>query len=322
MIALVVVAALVTLLLGYAAYRNVTSTPYRGRQRAVTSPPPRGTWGQRLGSMTQMAERPWVIAALGLILSHLILVIGWLDGYVWLANLKAFWIAHFAFGFFAFTSRFNNSGLKAIRALVVVVWVIVALTEIGGDTQTITNSVPKGGAWITASPLLPVDVALPIIAACESGERQGAVGKYQILAALHEKRAHDLGLDLNTEEGSERYARHLYAESGTRELGQDPRSKACWEPKLAALLRQPELAYTITVPAGNEWTDFLKFPDRVWTKVEVRAWRKEGRFVARDRRGKEYEMTPEKIAPPPSFNDTQLRALGSEPEEVQVRLFK
>jgi len=95
---------------------------------------------------------------------------------------------------------------------------------------------------------LPADVVLPIIAQCESGGRQfddrgyliknptsSAVGKYQIMASLHEARARSLGHNIRTLEGNEGYARYLYAESGTQHWEVDPRSRRCWEPKLVAL---------------------------------------------------------------------------------------
>jgi len=110
---------------------------------------------------------------------------------------------------------------------------------------------------------LPADVALPIIADCESGngkpgsgrqfeadgktpirnrEGSSAIGKYQIMASLHEARARSLGYDIRTEEGNEGYARYLYAESDTLHWRADPRSRACWEPKLMALGRSPDFS--------------------------------------------------------------------------------
>jgi hypothetical protein len=101
----------------------------------------------------------------------------------------------------------------------------------------------------------PMEVALALIADCESGggvtgaathfEKDGktplknkegstAIGKYQILASAHEKRAKDMGFDINSPEGNEAYARVLYQESGTKHWEGDARSKACWEPKLRA----------------------------------------------------------------------------------------
>ena len=101
---------------------------------------------------------------------------------------------------------------------------------------------------------VPAEVALPIIAGCESGDRtpgsgrqfeadgktplrnregSSAIGKYQIMASRHEARARSLGFDIQTEEGNEGYARYLYAESGTFHWEADPRSRACWEPLLA-----------------------------------------------------------------------------------------
>ena len=119
---------------------------------------------------------------------------------------------------------------------------------------------------------LPADVALPIIAGCESGDgtpgsgrqfeadgvtplrnREGssAIGKYQIMASLHEERAKGLGYDIRTKEGNEAYARYLYAESDTLHWEADPRSKACWEPKLMALGHSPGLSPSLTTPTTD-----------------------------------------------------------------------
>ncbi|MDO8505182.1 MAG: hypothetical protein Q7S48_01205 [bacterium] len=118
---------------------------------------------------------------------------------------------------------------------------------------------------------LPAEVALPIIAGCESGgrqfetdgitplrnrERSGAIGKYQIMAKLHEEKARRLGFDIRTEEGNEAYAKFLYQESGTLHWEADPRSRACWEPKLVALGYSPT-SKTFLVVAGREWSENL-----------------------------------------------------------------
>lgn len=147
---------------------------------------------------------------------------------------------------------------------------------------------------------LPADVALPIIAQCESGGRQfddrgyliknptsSAIGKYQIMASLHEARARSLGYDIRTLEGNEGYARFLYAESGTQHWEADPRSRACWEPKLLALghggappvttsppvivsrpakvltlVPRPEQPVSISIPPGHRWDWAGETPDK------------------------------------------------------------
>lgn len=94
---------------------------------------------------------------------------------------------------------------------------------------------------------VPMEIALRVIAECESGtkqfgtdgkpiknmERSGAFGKYQFLES-HREPAKKLGFDLDTEEGQEKYARYRYGISQTKDWEADPRSSACWEPKLRA----------------------------------------------------------------------------------------
>jgi len=88
-----------------------------------------------------------------------------------------------------------------------------------------------------AAPVAPTP--LDRVAFCESGNRQfgpdgqplrGAVnpddvGKYQINEDYHLEAAVRLGLDLNTLEGNEAYARHLYASQG---LSPWLWSRPCW----------------------------------------------------------------------------------------------
>jgi len=118
---------------------------------------------------------------------------------------------------------------------------------------------------------IPAEVALPIIAGCESGDgspgsgrqfeadgvtplrnREGssAIGKYQILTSLHQERAKSLGFDIRTENGNEAYARYLYAESGTLHWEADSRSRACWEP-LMALGHSPGLSPSLSIPTTD-----------------------------------------------------------------------
>src|SRR5690606_30259867 len=115
--------------------------------------------------------------------------------------------------------------------------------------------------------LLPAEVVLPIIAQCESGGQQfeddgvtplrnregsSAFGKYQFLES-HREIAMELGHDLDTEEGQDGYARHLYGVSGTQDWEADLRSRECWEPQIATLSGQRELIYTIIAPTEG-WT--------------------------------------------------------------------
>ncbi|MFZ2763516.1 MAG: hypothetical protein WAX80_00545, partial [Minisyncoccia bacterium] len=121
------------------------------------------------------------------------------------------------------------------------------------------------------------DLVLPIIADCESGDngkpgtarqfeadgvtpyknREGssAFGKYQFLES-HREPALALGYDLDTEQGQDDYSRHLYNGPGrTGPWEHDPRSVACWEPKLLALgytpSQRPVAIYPFTVTADK-----------------------------------------------------------------------
>ena len=91
---------------------------------------------------------------------------------------------------------------------------------------------------VIETPRIPV---MKAIAICESGDRQfkddgtlvrnpksSAVGKYQIMASIHEDTAFRLGHNIYTEEGNEGYANHLYDVSGTLPWEADPASHACW----------------------------------------------------------------------------------------------
>lgn len=111
------------------------------------------------------------------------------------------------------------------------------------------------------------DLILDIIAECESGGKHfdeegklienpstSAVGKYQIMASLHEERAKSLGFDIRTPEGNEGYARVLLAESGTQHWESDPESKACWGPKLADLVGNEQKRLILVKLPPGEWS--------------------------------------------------------------------
>jgi hypothetical protein len=132
---------------------------------------------------------------------------------------------------------------------------------------------------------VPADIALRIIADCESGggepgkahqfeadgktplknkEGSSAIGKYQILASDHEERAKKMGFDIGTEAGNEAYAKVLFSESGTKHWEADPRSKACWQPKLASLgLGQGSVILAVEAPAGK-LSDEVTIPSGIY----------------------------------------------------------
>lgn len=105
---------------------------------------------------------------------------------------------------------------------------------------------------------LTADIALPIIAQCESGGRQfdddgnvitsstDDIGKWQIHLPDHWGRAESLGINLWTEEGNEKFARILYAENGLKDW---EASRTCWEPKLMAI--PATKVFTVTASTGK-----------------------------------------------------------------------
>ena len=130
----------------------------------------------------------------------------------------------------------------------------------------------------------PAEVALRLIAECESGGKQfeedgktplknngipskgikpsSAFGKYQFLE-MHREPAKKLGFDLDTEEGQDSYAKHLYAESGTKHWEFDEQyggGKACWEPKLRAWTWGGEMVSIVVKAPIDGWSDVIPNP--------------------------------------------------------------
>ena len=189
--------------------------------------------------------------------------------------------------------RYASYALWAIIALAVITQIYYGVPEWYAARQGSVVAPANAGA---SAGLLPADVVLPIIAQCESRGRQfddegnlitnptsSAVGKYQIMASLHEERAKKMGFDIRTEEGNEQYARVLYAESGTKHWESDLKSRKCWEPELVALGYRgsntfpttkvgtwtlnltPETPAVVSVPPGHKWELVGKIPTNGWT---------------------------------------------------------
>ena len=161
-------------------------------------------------------------------------------------------------------------------------WIAGHLPASKPPTTVVQTQAPTSGAPTTATTAEMADM-LPIIARCESGGRQfddegnlitnattTAVGKYQIMASLHEEKAKGLGFDIRTEQGNEAYAKYLYAESGTKDW---EASRWCWEDTLMALKGLPpsrrERDFRVT--ARKDWSE----PIRLATGLRV-TWMPEG----------------------------------------------
>ena len=175
----------------------------------------------------------------------------------WLSS-QTFWPMNAAIILTVFFASQQGTAARFIGLALWVLFLVVAGIGAYGyfPWSTYWSAATVGSGLRSSSSLsrLPAEVALPIIAGCESGDgspgsgrqfeadgvtplrnREGssAIGKYQIMTSLHEERAKGLGYDIRTEAGNEAYARYLYAESDTLHWEADSRSKACWEPLLA-----------------------------------------------------------------------------------------
>lgn len=148
----------------------------------------------------------------------------------------------------------------------VVILLLIAI-GIGAYEKYGYFSRPKAPATSSSLPRLPAEVALPIIAECESRGQQfnsdGSIvtnnntdgtidrGKWQI-NSRHDERAKRLGIDILTEEGNEKFARILYAENYLRDW---EASRHCWESQLIAKATALGLtASTTTVPPTTDTT--------------------------------------------------------------------
>lgn len=188
---------------------------------------------------------------------------------------------------------------------------------------------------------VPLEVARRVICECESGCKQyeedgtplknrgipskgippsSAFGKYQFIEA-HRKPALDLGYNLDTEDGQDKYFDHLFLKSGFAPWDFDEEyggGRACWGPKLASL------GYNINslTPATSEWVVMLEAPVGNWghkMKIPI------GTRVIWEAGGKKVRVTNQlgleanidEDIPPPS---THVRFKSLEEKPVTVTL--
>lgn len=174
--------------------------------------------------------------------------------------------------------------------------------ENGTTTQDFFGQTPAGK---TSFDGVPVEVAKRVVCECESGCQQfepgtmipyknrgipkenippsGAFGKYQF-KEFHRQIALDLkpSLDLNTEEGQEKYFEYLYGKEGFGPWDHDQKyggGSACWGPKLLALgygqsgkgeQTQTQLAI-LDVPT-DRWSDGVPNPSMkkiCWGRLDL-----------------------------------------------------
>lgn len=182
---------------------------------------------------------------------------------------------------------------------------------------------------------VPAEIALPVIAQCESGGKQfeadgtlvknpttSAIGKYGIMASLHEERAKKMGFDIRTEAGNEGYAKSLYAESGTKHWEADPRSKACWAPRLAGLgFGKESVLVTVNAPPAGSFSEIITVP----IGFDVRWGESEDSFIIMNDRGKmaKYDRAAGILEslPPPS-GKLMFQSLGDKAAVIRLRFSK
>ncbi len=189
---------------------------------------------------------------------------------------------------------------------------------------------------------VPMEIALPIIADCESGggvpgaahqfendgktplknrEGSSAIGKYQILASDHEARAKSMGFDIRTEAGNESYARVLYSESGTKHWEADQRSVSCWGPKLANLgFGQGSVVVAVEAPVGK-FSEGMIIPSGIYFD-----WgNSTDSFVLQDQKGSTAKYDPKtgvaENLPYPS-KVVGFKSLSDKPAKVLLTLSK
>lgn len=196
---------------------------------------------------------------------------------------------------------------------------------------------------------VPMEVALRVIAECESGGKQfepdgktplknkgipdkgikpsGAFGKYQFLES-HREPALKLGFDLNTEDGQDNYARYRYSQTGTKDWEFDEQyggGRVCWEPKLRAYTWGGGEAVTITVVAPiDKWSDLIPLPrtgDR-GGKTTIDEGRKKISIKWNDEIEEEVPR-PEGVAQknPPVVYSFRVKSRETEPVNVIVKFF-
>ena len=228
---------------------------------------------------------------------------------------------------------------KWVKGITVVAVVILVYREYGEEMKDFFTPTSSKAyqPYAPAPPYhqgrwnLSADVALPVVAQCESRGRQfdddgnvvtnknpnGSIdrGKWQINSD-HDREIKKLGIDIMTEEGNERYARILYEKNY---LSDWEATRHCWEPKLLALggqLSNGETTFVVTV--GPEWSKVYRYQGSM--TVDHRAIGPQKRIAMMTESGV-YHFTPEKsdIVPDP-VNWARFKSLTDEEENVRVTL--
>ena len=234
---------------------------------------------------------------LGLIVLNAIAYILHYDGWrKFFDTGNLFWITNIGIILFVYLI-FEKSTAAKIVAVVLALFILGAVFgtkekagSILSHTQ-MTANLPQG---------VPVEIAKRVVCECESNCQQfesdgktpfknrgipekgvkpsSAFGKYQFLE-VHRKLANNLKppLDLNTEDGQEKYFEHLYAKEGFGHWAHDEQfggGRACWGPKLVALgySNQQNIPVNKTVEAPvDKWSEEVNNPKRAkvtWGRLD------------------------------------------------------
>lgn len=173
------------------------------------------------------------------------------------------------------------------------------------------------------------EVALKAICQAESGCRQlgddgkpyknqegsSAFGKYQFLES-HRELAHNLGFDLDTEDGQDGYARHLYRESGTQHWEADPRSVAKWGPVLAGLSKgEADMSVRLVVLTPQEQSTYYEIPEHYGFNIKTKS-----AFQIENERGQKAIYDPERHLSFEKFEANAIRILSLSKEKSEFEL--
>jgi len=247
------------------------------------------TWTERL-------SQPVFIAIIGVIvlnaLSNLFIYPTW--RWFW-DHQTLFWGVNMALVLFVHFTTKKESYAKFVAGGIAFLILMGFATEIAGNKKINTTTASLNKASGTSSPSftnIPVDVAKQVVCECESNCQQfesdgktpfknrgipdkgvppsSAFGKYQFLE-VHRKIALGLNpsLDLNTEEGQEKYFEYLYGKEGFKPWDHDNQyggGSACWGPKLVARgygvgeSKQIIAQTRVVIAPVNEWSEVINLP--------------------------------------------------------------
>ena len=115
----------------------------------------------RAGEGWWRVVNPWIAVIVGLVMSHIVVGVSWPEAYKFLVSLRVFWVGHLILLFISATANQRGAGVVGIRRLVLWIWVICALAEVGGQALTIVATSSQASA--AAKPLF-TDITFTVTA--------------------------------------------------------------------------------------------------------------------------------------------------------------